>query len=98
MQIFRIEKHFSKDEFILMCSILNGVLCSSETFVANILGGIEYENTSDIDEEVFLEKLHNLNEEEIDILYIKISEFWDSPIYSFITEDRLFEIGLDFNE
>lgn len=74
-----------------MIDAINGVICAPNTLLANIWCNSEYAQIPD----GLWEKLKALSEADIELLYDKLYEFWDTPWNSFFsTSDRIKEIGI----
>lgn len=89
-------KTISKEQFLYICEIMNGVECALYTFRANILCGIIWHPTK-LDEKEFSRSIQALSDKELADIYDRVLAFWDTR-EGFNIDNRLKEIGVRFHE
>ena len=97
MILFQIEKIFSREEFLLLCTIMKPpAKLNLRTFYADISKGIAENCPDTIDTKDFLRRLVEIEEPELFTLTAIIQCFW--LVRGTVTEqDRLREIGLSYS-
>jgi len=84
---------FTEQELLFILDALNGVICTPETFAANLWGWVPYSSIS-IEPNILLGKVSRLNSWELNDLHAKIYDFWDANSIPSVKK-RMEEVGLD---
>lgn len=87
---------FTESELSWLVGIFNGVACTPETFIGNVIGALPFEPCPDeVDSTVVLTKLNFMSLEEIAKLHSTIERFWDTNGYRIPSvRGRMIEVGL----
>lgn len=66
---------FTEQELVFLVGVVNGVKCTPETLLDNVIGESEYIQIPP----TLWEKLKNLNDSDLIDLHSKLYEFWNVP-------------------